>query len=139
MPVPAGRGGGGRRLRVASDPEHPEGFKTVALIDCPECGRQVSTLAVACPHCGFPLSREAAELQAARREPGPSRWTDPGFWIIVIGLVVVIVMTILILREGWQPTDTTVPVSPTRAEAAVRGGCPATLGPGTVAVGVCVR
>ena len=25
----------------------------MALIDCPECGREVSDSAVQCPHCGF--------------------------------------------------------------------------------------
>jgi hypothetical protein len=27
----------------------------VALIDCPECSKQVSSHAWACPHCGFPV------------------------------------------------------------------------------------
>ncbi len=27
----------------------------MALVPCPECGREVSTLAAACPHCGAPL------------------------------------------------------------------------------------
>jgi len=71
----------------------------VALVDCPECGKQVSTLAVACPHCGFPRCRESAESPAPRREPGPSRWMDPGFWIIVVGLVVVIVLSIVLLQH----------------------------------------
>ena len=25
------------------------------LIDCPECGRQVSDVAQSCPHCGYPI------------------------------------------------------------------------------------
>src|SRR5215471_8056487 len=28
----------------------------MALVECPECGQQVSTEAVSCPHCGKPLS-----------------------------------------------------------------------------------
>lgn len=28
----------------------------MALITCPECGKQVSTRASACPHCGYPVS-----------------------------------------------------------------------------------
>lgn len=28
----------------------------MALIDCPECGRQVSSAAEACPQCGYPIS-----------------------------------------------------------------------------------
>jgi hypothetical protein len=31
----------------------------MALIDCPECGRQVSDRAPSCPHCGFPIASSA--------------------------------------------------------------------------------
>jgi hypothetical protein len=71
----------------------------VALVDCPECGKQVSTLAIACPHCGFPLSRRAVGAQDRRPERGPSRWTDPGFWVIVVGLIVVIILSIVLLQH----------------------------------------
>lgn len=27
----------------------------MALIKCPECGREISTLAETCPHCGYPI------------------------------------------------------------------------------------
>jgi predicted amidophosphoribosyltransferase len=71
----------------------------VALVDCPECGKQVSTLALACPHCGFPLSRTVLGFQVPRGERGPSRWTDPGFWIIVAGLAVAIILSIVLLQH----------------------------------------
>ena len=29
----------------------------MALIKCPECGKEVSTAATSCPHCGYPLKR----------------------------------------------------------------------------------
>lgn len=29
----------------------------MALIKCPECGRDVSTAADACPHCGYPIAK----------------------------------------------------------------------------------
>lgn len=32
----------------------------MALVDCPECGRQVSDRAMACPQCGCPLHSPAA-------------------------------------------------------------------------------
>jgi len=89
----------------------------VALVDCPECGRQVSTLAVACPHCGFPLSREAVEAQGPVPGRGPSRWTDPGFWVIMIGLIVVIILSIVLLQQAGRDDggETTVPVVTTEA------------------------
>ncbi len=30
----------------------------MALIQCPECGKEVSTAASSCPHCGYPLKKE---------------------------------------------------------------------------------
>jgi membrane protein YdbS with pleckstrin-like domain len=39
--------------------------KTMALINCPECGKQISTSAAACPNCGFPLAEKQAATGAA--------------------------------------------------------------------------
>ena len=30
----------------------------MALINCPECGREISDKAIACPHCGCPIAAE---------------------------------------------------------------------------------
>jgi hypothetical protein len=105
----------------------------VALVDCPECGGQVSTLAVACPHCGFPLSREAVEAQGAVPGRGPSRWTDLGFWVIVIGLVVVIILSIVLLQQAGRDAgrETTVPLVTSEAIGSAGPGLPA---PGLMAV-----
>jgi hypothetical protein len=34
------------------------------LVNCPECGRQVSTAAEACPQCGFPMKAAATNTPA---------------------------------------------------------------------------
>ncbi len=87
----------------------------MALVECPECGGQVSTLAAACPHCGFPVSGTGGETQ--RRPRGPSRWTDPGFWVIVIGLAAVIAVSILLLRQAARQdeSDSTSPATTSQA------------------------
>ena len=47
----------------------------MALIVCPECGRQVSNKAVACPQCGYPISEigqiaeEASESRHSAKDP----------------------------------------------------------------------
>ena len=28
----------------------------LSLINCPECGREISSKAISCPHCGYPIS-----------------------------------------------------------------------------------
>jgi uncharacterized membrane protein YvbJ len=34
----------------------------MALIACPECGRQVSSAAPACPQCGYPVAGKAGRV-----------------------------------------------------------------------------
>jgi hypothetical protein len=41
----------------------------MALINCPECGKQVSSQAASCPHCGFGLVSAAAAPGAGRLVP----------------------------------------------------------------------
>jgi uncharacterized membrane protein YdbT with pleckstrin-like domain len=52
----------------------------MALIDCPECGNQVSTAAPTCPSCGFPVA-----AQKAQASPQPAHDTllvevRPSWW-----------------------------------------------------------
>lgn len=41
----------------------------MALIRCPECGAEVSDLAVACPRCAYPIRQESS---ASRQGAGSS-------------------------------------------------------------------
>lgn len=64
----------------------------MALIDCPECGRQVSTAAAACPACGYPVaSSQQPQPQAERNrllaEVRPSWWKF--FWYLVFAWLIV--------------------------------------------------
>jgi hypothetical protein len=47
----------------------------MALIKCPECGREVSEAAVACPGCGYPIA--AGAVGSGEKTPEPSRPTKP--------------------------------------------------------------
>jgi predicted amidophosphoribosyltransferase len=31
----------------------------MALINCPECNKEISDMAESCPHCGFPIAKKA--------------------------------------------------------------------------------
>ena len=54
----------------------------MALIECPECGREISEHAEACPHCGAPArlweDMEIAGSDAEGREPEPTPAEDLG-------------------------------------------------------------
>lgn len=60
----------------------------MALIDCPECRRPVSSEAVACPGCGYPVAEKrtaAAPVPAEARRPlaevHPSWWGYFWYWV----------------------------------------------------------
>lgn len=55
----------------------------MALIDCPECKKQVSDTALACPHCGYSLKTKPAEQTTDRQA------------MIVVGLLVAGVIFLL--------------------------------------------
>ena len=70
------------------------GEEAMALINCPECGKQVSTAAATCPSCGFPVAAQTPTQ--ASEKPGhdtllaevrPSWWRYFGFlvfcWLII--------------------------------------------------------
>lgn len=40
-----------------------EGGMKMSLIICPECGREVSSMAKACPQCGYPVEENTLEYQ----------------------------------------------------------------------------
>ncbi len=55
----------------------------MALIFCPECKREISTAAVSCPSCGYPLQGKPAEPQF---EAYRKRRLTGGLIICLIGL-----------------------------------------------------
>jgi len=70
----------------------------MALINCPECGKQVSTSAKTCPACGFPVAEKVAQ-PAVAEQPGsvaaneliaevrPSWWHF--FWLLFFFFLIV--------------------------------------------------
>lgn len=42
----------------------------MALMNCPECGKEISDQAVSCPHCGYPLHPDETVVVVRKRQPG---------------------------------------------------------------------
>lgn len=40
----------------------------MALISCPECGKEISDKAFACPHCGNPMNPQSQKVQQPQQE-----------------------------------------------------------------------
>jgi DNA-directed RNA polymerase subunit RPC12/RpoP len=71
----------------------------MALTKCPECGKDVSSQASGCPHCGFPLVKPAREPPPIRPQAISPKAAKKGglgcVGIIVIGVVISIIASIL--------------------------------------------
>jgi len=64
----------------------------MALINCPECGQQVSTAAKACPACGFPVAEKVPQEEATAPEEllaevRPSCWNFFWHWFFFFLIV----------------------------------------------------
>lgn len=61
----------------------------MALTECPDCGRNVSDAAMACPSCARPLREPApAEVRARYKN---SRGTMLVFWLLMTGFGAVLI------------------------------------------------
>ena len=68
------------------------------VITCPDCGRDVSTLAAACPHCGRPMSPSTFTAPvAASAAAEETLWRGSPSWRVLIGKVVMMVLTAIVI------------------------------------------
>jgi DNA-directed RNA polymerase subunit RPC12/RpoP len=64
----------------------------MALIKCPECGRQVSDQAAACPECGYPIRKVEYKFVTVSKSVRYGGYADKDEYE-------------RLLREGWQVVD----------------------------------
>jgi len=78
----------------------------MALINCPECNKEVSDTALTCPHCGYQLRRTAVQ-------PHPVRKTDRKNQMVMryalLGVAFLIIIATLINRIDWSSEEQTAP------------------------------
>jgi len=57
----------------------------MALIECSECGQQVSSKAASCPGCGAPISEKSSNHVSVTRTG--AKWEMIGVALILVGLI----------------------------------------------------
>lgn len=75
----------------------------MALVDCSECGNQISDKAISCPHCGAPLENNSPHFQFTGQEPSAidgERTVGAVLWIGILLLPIVFVW--MLLRKGYS-------------------------------------
>lgn len=60
------------------------------LTTCPDCVREVSKLAITCPHCGRPLQPQVAPqvIEQPNTQTPPAQSTGISFWGIVLAVII---------------------------------------------------
>jgi hypothetical protein len=89
----------------------------MSLIICPECGKEISSQAESCPHCGFPIKKiidEVVKNPSNKSEPlKDTTWTAKWFkkasslkaslaqlWIANLGIAIIMYIVCFTLKES---------------------------------------
>src|SRR5438045_9704226 len=68
------------------------------VISCPDCGRDVSPLAPACPHCGRPSPGGNAPIPAPNtQQQERTLWRGGPSAIVLAGYIATIVVTLIVI------------------------------------------
>ncbi len=69
----------------------------MALVKCPDCGRDVSTAATACPQCGRPMAAVAAPQPPAGSTKEERLWHGTPSWLLLLGKIIRAVIVAIVL------------------------------------------
>jgi len=67
------------------------------LTTCPDCGREVSTSAPACPHCGRPNAPAVAAPQTAAAPAEQTLWRGSPSWLLLLGKLIWLALAAIVL------------------------------------------
>lgn len=79
----------------------------MALINCSECGKEISDKATTCPNCGAPTKKDTVyvERPAGQIKPQPKKKSNKG---VIIGIVIAVILLIGLFggsEESEQSTE----------------------------------
>jgi len=78
----------------------------MALIECPECGREVSSSATACPECAYPLGvRPAAAPARVASSLFRHQW-----WKTALSLIARVALGAILAGVGWDEEESVAAV-----------------------------
>ncbi len=89
----------------------------MSLINCPECGHEVSTSALECPNCGRPVHRPAVAPDNVVRAVPVERSGFPNWAFIplgILGALLLLVVFLMLGRNGAEDSNVNINVSARR-------------------------
>jgi ribosomal protein L37E len=95
---------------------------SMALIDCPECGTQVSSAAASCPKCGFPIAQEVRKVLGKTDEPKPKKKPMSTGRRLLIGFFVALAVVVALFSNEDRPrTSSPAPTAPVEPGSQSKG------------------
>ena len=84
----------------------------MAIISCPECGRQVSDKALKCPQCAHPIANPETRDQLLPSEPSHKEPENVAKkWIILTSLIALTAIPLILIgkhfTDAWGPSSVT--------------------------------
>lgn len=76
----------------------------MAMINCPECGKNISEKAFSCPNCGYPLNENAVDTKISIRSKMPGRGL--GIAGMIMGILGVVYSPITLISTTDIDTNT---------------------------------
>jgi predicted amidophosphoribosyltransferase len=64
----------------------------MALIECPECKKEISDHASSCPHCGYELKPQRVEKTVVVEKSSGGVWGAVGCLLVILLILVIIGM-----------------------------------------------
>ena len=77
----------------------------MALIKCPECGRQVSNRAISCPNCGYPISNEDNILNCLKMQSNYNNIISKENRMKVFRMLAIVCVIFWGVLFMWQKTN----------------------------------
>lgn len=82
----------------------------MALINCPECNKEISDQALSCPYCGFPMAPTPAECgeeisQAQPEQPSKPKNRKPLFLVLALGIVAILAVAVGIFVSSSKKAE----------------------------------
>ncbi len=97
----------------------------MALINCPECGREMSDAATACPHCGMPLhAAKPPALEEVNTKDNPPEVSVPvAATVIIIAIILIVGIPTLLyyLPQDKSKRETSTASRPSSSSVFVAG------------------
>lgn len=73
----------------------------MALIKCPECGKEVSDSAKTCPNCGYPIAKTVA-AQEKTTVSKKSKWSKIILWFVIVYGILTAIFLWALYQSDWS-------------------------------------